>query len=141
MMATLAAADDPPFLAVKALVLNPITRYGFESINALVTLLDSRWIAAAIIDGNWVTAVQTAGLSAVAAKLARRDASIAAFMVVVLQRTVIAGLAAMFPLFKRLVVEPPARCILSQRGKHGADGYCQSNAQEAVSDADLIVTQ
>lgn len=70
MMATLAAADDPPFLAVKALVLDPHNpEQGLESINALVTLLDSRsGLPLAVLDGNWVTAVRTAGLSAVAAK-------------------------------------------------------------------------
>lgn len=69
MMATLAAADDPPFLVVKALVLNPDNlKRGLPSINALVTMLDSRsGLPLAVIDGNWVTAVRTAGLSAVAA--------------------------------------------------------------------------
>ncbi len=64
MMATLAAADDPPFLAVKALVLNPDNpKRGLASINALVTLLDSRsGLPLAVLDGNWVTAVRTAGL-------------------------------------------------------------------------------
>jgi ornithine cyclodeaminase/alanine dehydrogenase len=38
MMATLSASDDPPFLAVKALLLNPRNRSrGLSDINALVT--------------------------------------------------------------------------------------------------------
>ena len=42
MMATLSASDDPPFLAVKSLVLNPKNRErGLSEINSLVTLLDS----------------------------------------------------------------------------------------------------
>ena len=42
MMATLSASDDPPFLAVKSLVLNPRNREkGLSEINSLVTLLDS----------------------------------------------------------------------------------------------------
>ena len=42
MMATLAAADDPPFLSVKALLLNPANpKRGLKQINAMVTLLDS----------------------------------------------------------------------------------------------------
>jgi ornithine cyclodeaminase/alanine dehydrogenase len=64
-------------------MLNPRNRErGLPDINAAVTLLDSdTGLPLAIIDGNWVTAVRTAGLSAVAAKrLARPDASIAAFI-------------------------------------------------------------
>ena len=83
MMSTLAAADDPPFLAVKSLILNARNRErGLPDINAVVTLLDSdTGLPVAIMDGNWITAVRTAGLSAVAAKrLARPEASTAAFI-------------------------------------------------------------
>jgi len=42
MMATLSASDDPPYLAVKSLVLNPKNKdRGLSDINSLVTLLDS----------------------------------------------------------------------------------------------------
>jgi len=147
MMATLAAADDPPFLAVKALVLNPDNpKYGFESINALVTLLDSRsGLPLAIIDGNWVTAVRTAGLSAVAAKrLARRDASIAAFIGCGVQaHSHLQALAAMFPLkqiqaFGRGTASRDAFCRSAEN--MGLMAIASQTAQEAVSDADLIVT-
>src|SRR4030095_10770618 len=83
MMAALCAADDPPFLAVKSRILNPRNRErGLADINAVFALRDSTTrLPVAIIDGNWVTAVRTAGLSAVAAKrLARRESSIAAFI-------------------------------------------------------------
>ncbi len=147
MMATLAAADDPPFLAVKALVLNPDNpKYGFESINALVTLLDSRsGLPLAIIDGNWVTAVRTAGLSAVAAKrLARRDASIAAFIGCGVQaHSHLQALAAMFPLkqiraFGRGTASRDVFCRSAEN--MGLMAIASQTAQEAVSDADLIVT-
>ena len=54
MMATLAAADDPPFLAVKSLLMNPRnSEHGLKQINALVTLLDSETgLPLAVIDGN-----------------------------------------------------------------------------------------
>ncbi len=70
MMATLAAADDPPVLAVKSLLLNPRNSgQGLKPINVLVTLLDSETgLPLAVIDGNWVTAMRTTALSAVAAK-------------------------------------------------------------------------
>lgn len=147
MMATLAAVNDPPFLAVKALVLNPDNpQYGLKSINALVTLLDSRsGIPLAILDGNWVTAVRTAGLSAVAAKrLARPDASIAAFIGCGVQaHSHLHAFAEMFPL---------KQVRAFGRGTASRDEFCRSaekigfsviackTAQEAVQDADLIVT-
>jgi ornithine cyclodeaminase/alanine dehydrogenase len=70
LMATLAAADDPPFMAVKSLPLNPDNPdKGLPQINASVTLLDSgTGLPRAVMDGNWITTVRTAALSAVAAK-------------------------------------------------------------------------
>jgi ornithine cyclodeaminase/alanine dehydrogenase-like protein (mu-crystallin family) len=147
MMATLAAADDPPFLAVKALVLNPDNpNHGLASINSLVTLLDSRsGLPLAVIDGNWVTAVRTAGLSAVAAKrLAWPDASVAAFIGCGVQaHSHLQALAALFPL---------KRIHAFGRGTGSRDAFCRSvekmgltaaasqTAQEALRDADVIVT-
>ena len=147
MMATLAAADDPPFLAVKALVLNPDNpKHDLASINSLVTLLDSRsGLPLAVLDGNWVTAVRTAGLSAVAAKrLARPDASVAAFIGCGVQaHSHLQALAALFPL---------KRIHAFGRGTGSRDAFCRSvekkgliatacqTAEEAIRSADLIVT-
>lgn len=147
MMATLAAADDPPFLAVKALVLNPDNpKHGLASINALVTLLDSRsGSPLAVIDGNWVTAVRTAGLSAVAAKrLARSDASVAAFIGCGVQaRSHLRTLAALFPLkqiyvFGRSAASRDAFCRDAEA--MGFAVTASQTAQEAINSADLIVT-
>jgi ornithine cyclodeaminase/alanine dehydrogenase len=147
MMATLAAADDPPFLAVKALVLNPDNpKHGFESINSLVTLLDSRnGMPLALLDGNWVTAVRTAGLSATAAKrLARSDASIAAFIGCGVQaHSHLQTLAELFPLkqiqaFGRGAASRDVFCHSAE--KMGLTVIACQTAQEAVQDADLIVT-
>ena len=147
MMATLAAADDPPFLAVKALVLNPDNpKHDLKSINALVTLLDSHsGLPLAILDGHWVTAVRTAGLSAVAAKrLARPDASIAAFIGCGVQaHSHLQALAELFPLtqiraFGRGAASRDAFCRSAE--KMGLSVMASQTAQEAISDADLIVT-
>jgi ornithine cyclodeaminase/alanine dehydrogenase len=147
MMATLAVADDPPFLAVKALVLNPDNpKHGFESINSLVTLLDSRsGMPLALLDGNWVTAVRTAGLSATAAKrLARSDASIAAFIGCGVQAySHLQALVELFPLkqiqaFGRSAASRDAFCRSAE--KMGLTVIACQTAQEAVQDADLIVT-
>src|SRR5437867_227157 len=83
IMATLAVADDPPAVATKSLVLNPRNpERGLAAINSVVTLLDSETgLPLAVIDGNWVTAWRTAGLSAVAAKrMARPESTVIAFI-------------------------------------------------------------
>ena len=147
MMATLAAADDPPFLAVKALVLNPDNpKNGLASINSLVTLLDSRsGLPLAVLGGNWVTAVRTAGLSAVAAKrLARPDASVAAFIGCGVQaHSHLQTLAALFPLteiraFGRGTTSRDTFCRSAE--KMGLTAVASETAREAMHDADLIVT-
>lgn len=147
MMATLAAADDPPFLAVKALVLNPDNpKHGLPSINALVTLLDSRsGLPLAVIDGNWVTAIRTAGLSAVAAKrLARSDSSVAAFIGCGVQaHSHLHALAELFPLkqiraFGRGTASRDAFCRDAET--MGLTVTASQTAQEAIDGADLIVT-
>jgi ornithine cyclodeaminase/alanine dehydrogenase-like protein (mu-crystallin family) len=83
IMATLGVASEPRVLATKALVTNPRNaERGLPTLNSLITLLDSETgLPLALVDGNWVTAKRTAGLSAVAAKrLARSDSSSAAFI-------------------------------------------------------------
>lgn len=147
MMATLSAADDPPFLAVKALLLNPRNRErGLSDIHALVTLLDSNTgLPLAIMDGNWITAVRTAGLSAVAAKrLARPEASVAAFIGCGVQaRSHLRAFAALFPLreihaFGRGSANRDALCQVAQT--MGLTAIASETARAAVHDADLVVT-
>ena len=147
LMATISAADDPPFLAVKALVLNPRNHeQGLADINALVTLLDSdTGVPLAIIDGNWITAVRTAGLSAAAAKrLARSDSSVIAFIGCGVQaRSHLKLLAQLFPLkelraFGRGVSNRDALCQLAET--LGLRAIASGNAQAAIHDADLIVS-
>ncbi len=147
MMATLAAADDPPFLAVKALLLNPENpKRGLNSINSLVTLLNSdTGIPLAIVDGNWVTAVRTAGLSAVAAKrLANPEASIAAFIGCGVQaHSHLQALAELFPLqeiraFSRGTTSQNKLCQSAEA--IGLVAIASETAQQAVKDADLVIT-
>lgn len=83
MMSTLSASDDPGFLAVKAVIVNNQNQeIGLPPINGLISLLDSSTgMPLAVVDGNWVTAVRTAGASAIAAKeLARKDSKSIAFI-------------------------------------------------------------
>jgi len=146
-MATLAAADDPPLLAVKSLVLNPRNpERGLMSINALVTLLDSETgVPLAIVDGNWVTAVRTAGLSAVAARrLARTDSAVAAFVGCGVQaHSHLQAFSSLFALeevraFGRGSTNRDALCEAA--AEMGCKSIPSSSAESAVRDADLIVS-
>jgi ornithine cyclodeaminase/alanine dehydrogenase-like protein (mu-crystallin family) len=147
MMAALSAADDPPFLAVRSAILNPRNgERGLPDINAVVTLLDSdTGLLLAVIDGNWITAVRTAGLSAVAAKrLARPDASIAAFIGCGVQaHSHLQLFSSLFPLteiraFGRGTANRNALCQAA--GKLGLSAVASGTAREAVDDADLVIT-
>ena len=147
MMAALAAMDDPALLAVKMAVLNPRNPdRGLPQINALVTMLDSETgLPAAILDGNWITAVRTAGLSAAAAKyMANKDAAICAFIGCGVQaKSHLRAFSDMFPL---------QAVRLYGRGQANIDGMrlladelgltsevCPSG-RAAVEGADLVVT-
>lgn len=147
MMATLAAADDPPLLAVKALVLNPANpERGLDGINSTVIILSSETgLPVAVMDGNWVTAIRTAGLSAVAAtRMARADSSTAAFIGCGVQAH--SHLRAFFDLF------PLKQISAFGRGTTNRDKLCKtaeslgleavacSTAQDAVRDADIVIT-
>ncbi len=147
MMAALAAADEPPFLAVKTVILNPRNSdRGLPQINGLVTMLDSdTGLPAAILDGNWITAVRTAGLSAVAARrMAREDSSVAAFVGTGVQaRSHLTAFADLFPL---------RQVRIFGRGQANIDKLCAlaealslqpiqcTSGEEAMAGADLVVT-
>lgn len=147
MMAALAATSDPSLLTVKTVVLNPENpARGLPQINGLVTILHGdTGLPAAILDGNWITAVRTAGLSAVAARrLARADASTIAFIGTGVQaRSHLDAFAAIFPV---------AGIRVFGRGTENIDRLCKkaagmglkadicSTAGEAFAGADLIVT-
>ena len=147
MMAALAAMDGPSLLAVKTVVLNPRNPgRGLPQINGLVTMLDSETgLPAAILDGNWITAVRTAGLSAVAAKHMANDTaeSIGFVGCGVQARSHLRAFAQMFPL---------KQIRLFGRGQANKDRLADAarelglgvevcdTGQDAVEDVDLVVT-
>ncbi len=147
MMAALAAADEPQLLAVKTLVLNPRNpERDLPQINGLVTLLDSdTGLPVAILDANWITAVRTAGLSAVAAKrLARKDArSLALIGCGVQARSHLHAFAELFPLEKVLLFGRGWANIDRTRTEADRLGLrtdvCE-DANTALADADLVVS-
>jgi len=147
MMAALAAMDGPSLLAVKTVVLNPEnSAKGLPQINGLVTMLDSdTGLPVAILDGNWITAVRTAGLSAVAAKyLAIEDAETIGFVGCGVQaRSHLSAFAEMFPLkhmklFGRGHANKDALASLARDLGLSVE-ECETG-QQAVDDVDLVVT-
>lgn len=147
MMATLCVADEPPLMAVKSLALNPgNAELGYEQINSVIVLHDSRTgLPVALVDGNWVTAIRTAGLSAVAAKrLANPDASVIAFIGCGVQaHSHLQLFAEMFPLrevraFGRGEANRESLCRMAQQ--LGFKTLTTTTAQEALDGADLVVT-
>jgi ornithine cyclodeaminase/alanine dehydrogenase-like protein (mu-crystallin family) len=147
MMAALAAMDAPSLLAVKTVVLNPENpAQGLPQINGLVTMLDSvTGLPAAILDGNWITAVRTAGLSATAAKhMARPDASVIGFAGCGVQaRSHLQAFAEIFDLeqvkiFGRGQANKDALRAMAEGMGLSVEGCAEG--QEIVETCDLIVT-
>jgi ornithine cyclodeaminase/alanine dehydrogenase len=147
IMATLAVADEPRVLATKSLVLNPRNRdRGMSVINSLVTLLDSETgLPLAVVEGNWVTARRTAGLSAIAAKrLARSDSASIAFVGCGVEaRSHLDAFCDLFPVreiraFGRGTENRDALCRIAEA--RGLTAIASKTGQEAVEGADLIVT-
>ncbi len=147
LMATLAAAEDPPLMAVKSLVVNPKNpQHDLAAINASITLLNSQTgLTVAVMDGNWVTAIRTAAATAVAAKrLANANSSVVCFIGCGVQaHSHLRILADLFPL---------EEIRAFGRGAKNQDSLCRSatamglralaglNAGDAVAGADIVVS-
>lgn len=147
IMATLAVADDPPIVATKSLVLNPRNpEQGMPAINSVVTLLHAETgLPLAIIDGNWVTAWRTAGLSAVAAKrLARPDCAAIAFIGCGVQaHSHLEVFRDLFPLreihaFGRGTANRDALCRAAEA--QGLKAVASKSAEQAIAAADIVVS-
>src|SRR5262245_6810836 len=147
IMATLGIASEPRIVATKALVLNPRNaERGLPTINSLITLLDGETgLPIAAVDGNWVTAKRTAGLSAVAAKrLARANSATVAFIGCGVQaRGHLEVLSDLFPLreiraFGRGSRNRDALCQLAR--SRGMTALPCDAARDAVDGADMVVT-
>jgi len=146
-MATLGVATAPSVLATKSLVVNPRNAArGLATINSLITLLDAETgLPLALVDGNWVTAKRTAGLSAVAARrMARHDASSVAFIGCGVQaRGHLEAFADLFPLreiraFGRGKSNRDALCEMAR--SRGLEAIPCDTARAAVEGADMVVS-
>lgn len=146
-MATLAGSDVLGIVAVKSVMVCPEnpTR-GLPGINGAIMLLNSQTgMLAGLIGANWVTAVRTAGLSAVMAKrLANPDAKSVAFIGTGVQaHSHLEAFADLFPLERIHVFGRGQTNIdkLCEAGcKLGLQAQAHSNAQAAVEDADIVVS-
>lgn len=147
VMATLAALADPPLVATKSLVLNARNSdIGLPQINSLVTLLHGETgQPLATMNGNWITALRTAGLSAEAAKyLANPDSSSIGLVGSGVQaRSHLSVFAEMFPLKSVKVFGRGAQNLEQARAlAESLDLTVETyaNPREAVEDVDLVVT-
>lgn len=147
MMATLAAMDDPAVCATKSLVLNEANvDAGLPQINGLVTLLSAKTgLPMATMDGNWITAVRTAGLSALAAKyMANSDASSVGFVGTGLQaRSHLAAFADMFPL-RRIRIYGRGQTnvdrLAAMAHELGLESTICETPRDAIENVDLVVS-
>lgn len=134
-------------MATKSLILNPRNRErGIAVINSLVTLHDSETgLPLAVVDGNWVKARRTAGLSAVAAKRLARPNSVSIGFIG-------CGVEARSHLDAFCDLFPVRQIYTFGRGSENRDALCRAAEarglvaiaskipREAIGDADLIVT-
>ncbi|MGB5560445.1 MAG: ornithine cyclodeaminase family protein [Paracoccaceae bacterium] len=147
MMAALAAMDGPSLLAVKIVVLNPEnTANGLPQINGLVTMLDSvTGLPVAVLDGNWITEVRTAGLSALAAKyMANPNAKTIGFVGCGAQaRSHLDAFADIFDL-EHMVYFGRGQAnqdrLADQAKARGISSTACSSGQEVAESCDLLVT-
>lgn len=147
MMAALAAMDAPSLLAVKTVVLNPEnTQNGLPQINGLVTMLDSvTGLPVAVLDGNWVTEVRTAGLSALAATyMANPDAKTIGFVGCGAQaRSHLDAFADLFDLDHMVYFgrgQANQDRLVAQAKALGLTAAVCATGQEVVETCDLLVT-
>lgn len=147
MMATLAVADEPPVMTVKSLLLAPDNgERGLPRLNSVINVMDGvTGLPLATMDGNWITAVRTAALSAVAAKhLAREYAAVAGFVGCGVQaRSHLEAFASMFPLreirvFGRGRANIDALCAAA--GELGLSSVVCEDGETVLNEADLITT-
>lgn len=147
IMATLAVMSEPALVATKSLVLNERnSEQGLPQINSLVTLLHGETgVPLAIMDGNWITAQRTAGLSALAASyLAQPTARSVGFIGTGVQaRNHLLLFAQQFPLQHVYIVGRGKRNIdllAAQAQALNLDVTVCETAKQAVQNADLLVT-
>jgi ornithine cyclodeaminase len=147
MMTTLSVADTPRYTVIKTAMVSPRNpARGLNGVESSIILLDSETgLLRAVLGGNWITAVRTAGLSAVMARrLANPASSSVAFIGCGVQaRSHLSAFNAQFPL---------TEIRAAGRGQANIDKLCETasalglrstictSPQDAIGGADLIVS-
>ncbi|MDG2482278.1 MAG: ornithine cyclodeaminase family protein, partial [Alphaproteobacteria bacterium] len=146
-MSTLATASEPSLMAVKSLGMNPDNpQSGLETIGALITVFDAEsGLPLGIMDGDWITGVRTAGLSATAADhLGRKDSETLAFIGCGLQaRCHLEAFSQIFPLKRIRALGRGAvnrDRLLDMARDMGLEADASGDAAAALSGADLVVS-
>jgi ornithine cyclodeaminase/alanine dehydrogenase len=147
MMSTLGVGDYVGLTVLKAVTVSPENpSRGLPSITGAIMALDSlTGELIAVLGADWITAVRTAALSAVAARrLANPDASVVAFVGCGVQaHSHLAAFADMFPLtevraFGRGAKNREKLCQTAR--EMGLKALATDDPQEALDGADLVVT-
>lgn len=147
MMTTFSTSDDPDMTVVKSVIVSPSNpARGLPGVEGNIILQDSMTgRLRAVMEAGWVTAVRTAGLSAVVARrLANPESQIVAFIGCGVQaQSHLDIFATLFPLtqmraFGRGQANVDRLCRMAKR--KGMRAKACSTAREALEDADLIVS-
>lgn len=147
MMATLTAGDTPAFLAVKTVMVSPGNpARGLSSINGAILLLDSETgLMRAVMGASWITAVRTAGLSAVIARrLANPASAIAAFVGCGVEaRSHLDAFADLFPLKEIRALgrgRPNIDLLCAAADAKGLGATVCTDPRAALDGADIVVS-
>jgi ornithine cyclodeaminase/alanine dehydrogenase-like protein (mu-crystallin family) len=146
MMSTLAVGDDG-FTVVKQVSVCPENKKrDLPAINGAIMVLDAETgLLRAIVGANWITAVRTAALSAVAARrLADPASETVAFVGTGVQaHSHLVAFKELFPLKRIRVFGRGQKNIdkLCQKAREiGLEAEARVSAEEALREADLVVT-
>ena len=146
MMSTLAVGDDG-FIVVKQVSVCPANPgRGLPAINGAIMVLDAQTgLLRAIVGANWITAVRTAALSAVAARrLADPASETIAFVGTGVQaHSHLAAFRDMFPLKRiRAVGRGQANIerLCAAARAMGLEAEAATDPETALRDADIVVT-
>lgn len=147
VMATLGVMDEAGVVVTKSLVVNPANAArGLPNINSIISIIDSQTgQPLAVVDGNWITASRTAGLSVVAARrLARAESATIGFIGCGVEaRSHLAAFADAFPIreIRAFGRGAPNRDMLVKAAEaRGLRAIASATADEAIADADIVIT-
>lgn len=147
VMATLGVMDEAGVVVTKSLVVNPANpARGLAAINSIISIIDSQTgLPLAIVDGNWITASRTAGLSLVAARrLARPESHSIAFIGCGVEaRSHLAAFADAYPIREILAFgrgAPNRDALLRAAEARGLKAIAATTADDAIAAADIVIT-